>query len=173
MFFRFILSPFWQVSSWNRREKPEPFWQKSREPSTNSIFSIEYHRIVDTGILTIDLKGQIKSFNRAATEITGFSFRNIGIENYPTFFASSSAATEFEIDGKRSLIKTRFETSFLTGDKRRVALGGSVSPLKDPSGVLIGNIIVFQDLTAINERKSLWKKQKTRLHWRDGGKSCA
>ncbi|MDD5171324.1 MAG: PAS domain S-box protein, partial [Syntrophales bacterium] len=34
---------------------------------------------VDTGILTVNLSGQIKSFNRAAAEITGFSFR--GVEN--------------------------------------------------------------------------------------------
>jgi two-component system, NtrC family, sensor histidine kinase PilS len=116
---------------------------------------------VDTGILTIDLKGQIKSFNRAATEITGLSFRNIGNRKLSDIFSQAPPLqTEFEIGGKRSLIKTRFETTFLTDDNRRVALGGSVSPLKDPTGVLIGNIIVFQDLTAINEMKESLEKSR-------------
>jgi two-component system, NtrC family, sensor histidine kinase PilS len=116
---------------------------------------------VDTGILTIDLEGKIKSFNRAATEITGLSFRNIGNRKLSDIFSHTPPLqTEFEVNGKKSLIKTRFETSFLTGDKRRVALGGSVSPLKDPSGVFIGNIIVFQDLTTINEMKESLEKSR-------------
>ena len=32
---------------------------------------------VDTGIMTVNLDGQIKSFNRAAAEITGLSFREV------------------------------------------------------------------------------------------------
>jgi len=109
---------------------------------------------VDTGILTINLNGQMKSFNRAATEITGLSFRDIENRKLSDIFLHPPPLqTEFEIEGKRSLIKTRFETAFLTGNKRSLVLGGSVSPLRDPSGILIGNIIVFQDLTAINEMK--------------------
>jgi two-component system, NtrC family, sensor histidine kinase PilS len=116
---------------------------------------------VDTGILTIDLNGQIKSFNRAATEITGLSFRNIGNRKLSDIFSHPPPLkTEFEIDGKRSLIKTRFETSFVTGAERKLVLGGSVSPLRDPLGVLIGNIIVFQDLTTINEMKESLEKSR-------------
>ncbi len=116
---------------------------------------------VDTGILTINLKGQIKSFNRAATEITGFSFHNIENRKLSdVFLHPPPLQSEFESDGKRSQTKTRFETDFLTHDKKRLVLGGSVSPLRDPSGVLIGNIIVFQDLTAINEIKESLEKSR-------------
>jgi two-component system sensor histidine kinase PilS (NtrC family) len=116
---------------------------------------------VDTGILTIDLNGQIKSFNRAATEITGLSFQDIGNRKLSDIFSHPPPLqTKFEINEKRSLIKTRFETSFLTGDEKKLLLGGSVSPLRDPSGVLIGNIIVFQDLTIINEMKESLEKSR-------------
>lgn len=116
---------------------------------------------VDTGILTINLNGQIKSFNQAATEITGLSFRDIENRKLSDIFLlPPPLQREFEIDGNRSLNKTRFETAFLKGDKRRLVLGGSVSPLRDPSGVLIGNIIVFQDLTTINEMKESLEKSR-------------
>ena len=50
--------------------------------------------------------------------------------------------------------------AFLTGDGRKLLLGGSVSPLRDPSGVTIGKIIIFQDLTAINEMKESLEKSR-------------
>ena len=116
---------------------------------------------VDTGILTLDLNGQMKSFNRAATDITGLSFRDVENRKLSDIFLHPpTLQTEIEIDGKRALAKTRFETVFLTGDNRRLALGGSVSQLRDPSGVLIGNIIVFQDLTLINEMKESLEKSR-------------
>lgn len=116
---------------------------------------------VDTGILTINLCGQIKSFNRAASEITGLSFHNVENRKLSDVFLHPPLLQiEFENNGKRSQTKTRFETDFLTDDKRRLVLGGSVSPLKDPSGVLIGSIIVFQDLTEINAIKESLEKSR-------------
>jgi two-component system sensor histidine kinase PilS (NtrC family) len=117
---------------------------------------------VDTGILTVNLKGQIKSFNRAAAEITGFSFRKV--ENliisdvFPNF---PPLLKEKNHDGNRKAARIRFETTFHTGDGRSLSLGGSLSHLRDPHGLTIGNIIVFQDLTEINEmRESLEKSRR-------------
>jgi two-component system, NtrC family, sensor histidine kinase PilS len=117
---------------------------------------------VDTGILTVNLQGQIKSFNRAAAEITGFSFREV--ENriisdvFPNF---PSLPKEKNPEGYRQTARIRFETTFNAGDGRSLNLGGSRSPLRDPHGLTIGNIIVFQDLTEINEmRESLEKSRR-------------
>lgn len=115
---------------------------------------------VDTGILTVNLIGQIKSFNRAAEEITGFSFRqveNLIISNvFPNF---PPLPKEKSPDGYRQ--RTRFEATFGIGKGRNLSLGGSLSPLRDPQGLIIGNIIVFQDLTEINEmRESLEKSRR-------------
>jgi two-component system, NtrC family, sensor histidine kinase PilS len=116
---------------------------------------------VDTGILTINLRGQIKSLNRAAAEITGLSFHKIVNEKFSDIFPDCpSLLEEQHTDGNRILARTRFEMAFRTGDGRKQLLGGSVSPLRDPSGVTIGNIIIFQDLTAINEMKESLEKSR-------------
>lgn len=116
---------------------------------------------VDTGILTINLRGQIKSLNRAAAEITGLSFHKIENRSFSDIFPECPPLGEQQYaDGNRSPTRTRFEMAFLTGAGRKLLLGGSVSPLRDPSGITIGSIIIFQDLTEINEMKESLEKSR-------------
>jgi two-component system, NtrC family, sensor histidine kinase PilS len=117
---------------------------------------------VDTGILTVNLRGQIKSLNRAATEITGLSFQKIENRKFSDIFPDSPPLVREQknADGNRSPARTRFEMAFHTGAGRRLLLGGSVSPLRDPSGIMIGSIVIFQDLTEINEMKESLEKSR-------------
>ncbi len=116
---------------------------------------------VDTGILTVNLNGQIKSFNRAAAEITGLSFKEVENRIIADVFPDcTSLKGELNENGYRSMAKTRFEMVFQTGEGKTLILGGSVSPLRDPRGVTIGNIIVFQDLTGINEMKESLERSR-------------
>jgi two-component system sensor histidine kinase PilS (NtrC family) len=116
---------------------------------------------VDTGILTVNLNGQIKSFNRAAAEITGLSFRDIENRKFSEIFRDAPSLRGMQSASEnQSLAKTRFEMQFPAGDRKRLVLGGSVSPLKGPQGVTIGNIIIFQDLTEINEIKGSFEKSR-------------
>lgn len=116
---------------------------------------------VDTGILTVNLNGQIKSFNRAASEITGLSFRDIENRKFSEIFPDGpSLRGKQSAAENQSLAKTRVEMLFPTSDRKRLVLGGSVSPLRDPQGVMIGNIIIFQDLTEINEMKGSLEKSR-------------
>jgi two-component system sensor histidine kinase PilS (NtrC family) len=117
---------------------------------------------VDTGILTVDLRGRIKSLNRAATEITGLNFKEVENRNFAETFPDSPIMGRSDNDDtNRHGNRTRFEMTFMAKDGRRLLLGGSVSPLRDSRSLTIGNIIIFQDLTAINEMKeSLEKSQR-------------
>jgi two-component system sensor histidine kinase PilS (NtrC family) len=117
---------------------------------------------VDTGILSINPKGQIKSFNPAAAEITGLSFKNVENRTLAEIFPGfPSFLKERKSDAYRSSAITRFETIFHAADGRKLILGGSLSPLRDPQGFEIGEIIIFQNLTEINEmRESLEKSQR-------------
>jgi len=117
---------------------------------------------IDTGILTVDLEGQIKSFNRAAAEITGFAFREVENHIITDFFPDCPPFGNKQTGTRenRSMIKTRFEIPFLLGNGKTLTLGGSVSPLRDPQGVTIGSIVIFQDLTAINEMKESLDKSR-------------
>jgi two-component system sensor histidine kinase PilS (NtrC family) len=117
---------------------------------------------VDTGILSINPEGRIKSFNPAAEEITGFSFKDVEnrtlaevFPDFPTFLK------ERKSNMNKSVAKTRFETTFHAADGRNLILGASLSSLRDPQGFAIGEIIVFQNLTEINEmRESLEKSRR-------------
>jgi two-component system sensor histidine kinase PilS (NtrC family) len=117
---------------------------------------------VDAGILTVNLEGQIKSFNRAAAEITGYSFRSVENRFVTAVFPGFPTMPQGkDINGNQPFMKTRFETVMMKSDGKSLSLGGSLVPLRDPNGLTIGHIIVFQDLTEINEmRESLEKSRK-------------
>jgi two-component system sensor histidine kinase PilS (NtrC family) len=116
---------------------------------------------VDNGILTVDLEGRIKSFNRAAARITGFTFRDIENRKFSELFPGSPSIGGIQgADEKVPLAKTQFEMLFPTGSGKRLVLGGSVSTLRDPHGVTIGSIVIFQDLTEINEMKESLEKSR-------------
>ncbi len=117
---------------------------------------------VDTGIMTINLRGMIKSFNRAAEEITGFSFaeidnRNI-LELFPPFREIQEKITK---EDHKSSTRNRYNMEFTGKDDRKLILGCSVSNLKDHKGKRIGNIVIFQNLTSIIKmEKSLEKSRR-------------
>lgn len=117
---------------------------------------------VDTGIMTVNMDGQIKSFNQAAEKITGLSFR--AIENraiseiFPRF---RPLPWGHHPDGSYQPKGNRFEMIFHKSDGRTLTIGGSQSPLRDPKEQMIGNIILFQDLTDIIQmRETLEKNRK-------------
>jgi len=116
---------------------------------------------IDTGILTVNLAGEIKSINRAATEITGLSLADVENLKFSEVFTSGPTLTAGEnADEKESIPKTRFEMPFHDQRGRRLILGGSLSPLRDNRGVRIGSIIIFQDLTNINEMKETLERSR-------------
>ncbi len=113
---------------------------------------------VDTGIMTIDLQGRIKTFNRAAEEITGYSFRQIENKRihdiFPEFAKLLVPANHCEPGRNRmeAVIKTPFE--------KRINLGCAMSALRDKNDRQIGNIIIFQDITEIKRMEENLEKSK-------------
>jgi two-component system, NtrC family, sensor histidine kinase PilS len=113
---------------------------------------------VDTGVMTINLAGRIKTFNRAAEDITGFSLpevENKRIEDlFPEFITSLSEGDVQEHP------KSRMEV-VITGKKaKRINVGCSISHLKDKKEKQIGNILIFQDLTEIKKMEDNLEKSK-------------
>ncbi len=148
---------------------------------------------VDTGILSINPAGKIKSFNAAAAAITGLSFRDVEnrmltevFPGFPSFLKeeggillqgvppNSTIRDKFGDTMRHHAIrgdtmrhhvpmpvtKIRFETTFYDAHGRNLILGGSLSPLRDPKGLTIGEIIIFQNLTEINEMKESLEKSR-------------
>ncbi len=116
---------------------------------------------VDTGILTIDLQGRIKSFNRAAEEITGFSFKeveNMNIADLFPAYAQFVAGTQMGNDPKPE--RRRVEIRIESKREKPLTLGCSLSFLNDGQGKRIGDIMVFQDLTAVKKMEASVEKNR-------------
>lgn len=113
---------------------------------------------VDTGVMTINLQGLIKTFNRAAEEITGFSLRQIENrrieEIFPEFNPFFSATNSSEHS------KSRMEAIINGRRGKKIHLGCSISPLKDNNDKLIGDIVIFQDITEIKVMEDNLEKSK-------------
>ncbi len=114
---------------------------------------------IDTGILTVNLEGHIRSFNRAAEEISGYAFSEVGNRNIEEIFPGVSAVispTRPE-EGKRQ--RRRFEIVIRKKSGQSMILGISESPLFE-RGVKIGGILIFQDLTPFKEMEREGEKNK-------------
>lgn len=117
---------------------------------------------VDTGVMTIDLKDRIKTFNRAAEEITGFKFKTI--ENNLLEDTIPELMPLIEKERLPDAIRSRMAVEVNGQKGNLIHLGCSISPLKDRTAKRIGNIIIFQDLTEIKQmEESLEKSRKLAL----------
>ena len=107
---------------------------------------------VDTGILTVNLNGNIKSFNRGAEEITGSLRSEIINQKINNVFPFFSRILNEEGQWKP---ESRFEVA----DSGKI-MGCSVSSLVDGNREKIGYILIFQDLTVIKEMEGQIEKNK-------------
>ncbi|HDQ04672.1 MAG TPA: PAS domain S-box protein [Deltaproteobacteria bacterium] len=113
---------------------------------------------VDTGVMTIDMQNRIKTFNRAAQEITGFELREI--ENKPIEEIFPQFRDFFSQQNKPAQIKSRVEAMIRTPKGREIHLGCAISILKDKNEKQIGKILVFQDITEIKLMEENLEKSK-------------
>ncbi|HRT70377.1 MAG TPA: ATP-binding protein [Syntrophales bacterium] len=144
------------------REKKLRVMLEEREDAFNQLDVLHRSIIesVDTGILTLNLRGEIKSFNRAAEEITGYRFREVRNRPVEDIFPGVSVFLGEERDGagKRGMAD-RLELEFDRGQERKT-IGFASSALRDGKGDRIGRILIFQDLTARKEMEKEVERSK-------------
>jgi two-component system sensor histidine kinase PilS (NtrC family) len=122
---------------------------------------------IDAGIMTIDLQGRIKSFNRAAEKITGFLFSEIRNKNINEIFKNLADSIDGEADESRGSVfetdrkpQKRYELTITSKDEHPVILGFSHSNLINSKSQTIGKILIFQDLTTIKEMEREVERNK-------------
>jgi len=145
------------------QEKKAIVLLKEKESAFNQL-DLLFHSIiesVDTGVMTIDLNRRIKTFNRAAEEITGFKFaviKNDLLENIiPEFMPL------FEEKELPESLRNRMDVKIKAGMGNNIHLGcsiSSLSSLKDRDEKKIGHIIIFQDLTEIKQMEEKLEKSR-------------
>lgn len=114
---------------------------------------------VDAGILTIDLEGRIKSFNRAAEQITGWRFDSLENHSIQNIFPVWKELYVNSVNNDGSF-KGRIEMPAVVTQNRRLILGCALSALRDNSGRKIGDILIFQDLTKVKEMEAVLERNR-------------
>jgi two-component system sensor histidine kinase PilS (NtrC family) len=114
---------------------------------------------VDTGILTVNLEGHIRSFNRAAEEISGFTFGEVFDRSVEEIFPGVSDVLSPAGSEERKRQRKRLEILVRKKSGADMVLGISDSPLVE-QGVKIGSILIFQDLTPFKEMEREGEKNK-------------
>ncbi|HEX9021784.1 MAG TPA: ATP-binding protein [Nitrospirota bacterium] len=115
-------------------------------------------RSVGSGIVTMDLRGDITSWNPAAEQITGYGYREIR-ERWKEVFGDSIKG----IFGHTDLLKERhyrFTGQIVKKGGSAAILGMTASLLKDDANTVRGIILIFQDITKLIEMEEQVRRQE-------------
>ena len=142
------------------QEKKTRFLLQEKESAFNQLDRLFRSIVesVDTGVMTINLQGIIKTFNRAAEEITGFELA--GVANRQLADILPEFVPYFNGGLIKESNKSRMEIKIRGAQKKEIHLGCSISPLKDKNDKQIGTILIFQDLTEIKQMEETLEKSK-------------
>jgi len=113
---------------------------------------------VETGIITIDRLRTIKSFNKTAEKITGFLFSEVENKQIENIFPGFSKIVDKRKEERKKI--KRSEIMIPGKHEKNIVLGFSVSPLMGGQDKSIGDIVLFQDLTATKEMEKEVERNK-------------
>lgn len=136
--------------------------QELREKSIDfdDLRTLQEHilKSIGSGILTMDLKGNITSWNPAAEKITGYTYAEIRTRLQEIFGDSIKGLFGHTDDLKERPF--RFEGEIKKKDGTAAVLGMVASLLKDEFNSVRGIILIFQDITKILQMEEQVNRQE-------------
>ncbi len=102
-----------------------------------------------SGVLTVDLKGQIVTFNPMAEKITGLFLEAVVDKNFKEVFSEKSIISQVLQNTLAGRSFKNFEASFVSGDRGLVPVSITSSLLKDSNGRKTGALLAITDLTEV------------------------
>jgi len=142
------------------KKKKKELIQKQVDYNQLEAFNRNIIQSLDSGLLTIDLNGNINFLNRTAENILNLGRESLEDTSIYRLFPKISEVVE---QVKRKIPEPspdyqRYETLLTDYDGRKLYLGFSISPLTDPEGSLIGHTLIFQDITKFKEMEEQMKR---------------
>jgi two-component system sensor histidine kinase PilS (NtrC family) len=108
---------------------------------------------ITSGLMILDASGMIRSFNAAASRITGYSFDEVYARHIHEFFPG------FEIfTGEQFVIVHRGEGMLKNRNGQQMVLGYATSMIEDVQDKGQGLLVTFQDLTRFKELEEQLKR---------------
>ncbi|MEJ2202328.1 MAG: ATP-binding protein, partial [Desulfuromonadaceae bacterium] len=108
---------------------------------------------VTSGLLIINTEGKIRSFNQAASKITGLSLTDIYNRDIRQVFPGFEVMNDNEF-----VLVSRREGAYLTPDGQTLTLGYASSLVNDPQEQTLGLLVNFQDLTELKQMENQLKR---------------
>jgi two-component system, NtrC family, sensor histidine kinase PilS len=118
---------------------------------------------LSSGLATIDAGGQVRHWNRAASEIIGIPAGAVRGRHYVEVFREGfeAFASRLRETLEQGVEGTRYEVTVRTADGRTVALGMSTSLLLGSAGERRGMIALFQDLSEVKALEEKIRRGET------------
>ena len=130
---------------------------KQKDIQQLEAFNASIVHSMDSGLLTLDVAGNITSFNTAAETITFFPRDEVLGKPLEAIFPEVAKHYSSAIASNQRK-PYRQDVTFKKKDGAEGYLGFSVSSLKAPDGKALGNLLIFQDLTALKIMESHIKR---------------
>ncbi len=133
-----------------------------KKSGQDRFFNVILDSVAD-GVFTINEKGEITFFNRAAEEITGFTKGEALGHNCFDIFRANICQTNCAL---KETIKTGREIinlpiNIINKDGKELPISVSTAVLRDEKGKIIGGVETFRDLSAIEELRKELQQQYT------------
>jgi len=142
------------------KKKGKELIQKQVDYNQLEAFNRNIVQSLDSGLLTVDLSGNIKFLNRTGEKILNRAEKNLKDTSIDDLFPKIKGRIE-EAEENATVPSPdyqRYETLLSNHDGVKIHLGFSISPLTDPEGSLIGHTLIFQDITKFKEMEEEMKR---------------
>ncbi len=122
----------------------------ARTPADLEQFTESIVEIVQDGLITIDQKGKVLYFNKAAQDILGYDRKKVIGHNIEDIFSPGDIDRVLAGGFRAGEARVGKETEVKRLNGEKVSIGTSATVYTDNAGNIQGHIITFKDLTEIH-----------------------
>jgi len=140
------------------RKTRQELQEKSMDFEDLRVIQDHILRSVGSGIVTMNMNGEITSWNNAAEQITGYRFEEARTSMNSIFGDSIKGLFGHTEDLKERPV--RFEGQIVKRDGSKAILGFTASLLRDDQEAVRGIILTFQDITRLIEMEEQMRRQE-------------